>query len=200
MNIPISDFPLTEANTTRLSLVQTTAWSHVINEVAGCGDIGFLHASAETFRKVPGLQVGEEEDVVLAVAVTPGACVEWRGQTEDWLIPYNEVNRDGGPIRTMVRLGNGSLAIEGSRTGILGQVRENLIVAYLFPDCIAAVRYRWNRKLLETLEDLDWVVRFYNSVTDESNSVDMRCINREAILDRAVYGKLLDGGAVELWT
>ncbi|KMZ12181.1 hypothetical protein BHUM_05261 [Candidatus Burkholderia humilis] len=118
--------------------------------------------------------------------------IDWARQTEDWLIPYNATDWDDGPLQTMLRLGTGSLALDYvAASFVLEQIKDSLIVVYVFPDCVASVRYRWHPMLLESLEGLFQSTRFYASIIAESATY-REPAGRSSHCDqlRKVYGSL----------
>src|SRR5689334_17925956 len=113
-----------------VNLVQTNEFDSLLKTAAEHGDVGFFNASAALFARHPGLLVDEE--VVLVTGVTSSVAVAWDEQLQDWLIPFNETDARGGPVRTMLSFGNGPLASESPQIeSMLELVVEWSILSWL---------------------------------------------------------------------
>jgi hypothetical protein len=179
-------------------LVQTEAFSYLLEAVTNIGDIGFFRASSEPFARIPGLLV--DEDAVLAIAVTAGATIPWGDQLQDWVVPFNATDDRNGPVQTMFSLGNGTIAVDFAQfESMLERVKEHLLVAYILPGCVGIARYRWNAKLLGTMNQLYEATQFYESLTGRATGCDSTSnASGYGSVTRAVYGRMRADGSVEL--
>ncbi|OUL70256.1 hypothetical protein [Paraburkholderia hospita] len=177
--------------------MQTTAFSDLVGATAAHADVGYLNVHGEKFARIPGLRIDEE--AMLAVTVTPQVSVAWHDQTEDWLIPFNETDSQDGPVSTRLLLGNGPLAFDFTQcTSTLERVKEHLLVAYVFPDCVGVVRYRWNDRLLDSLNQLHQATTFYESLTEDRPHAVTSASGKGASMS-AIYGRIHVDGTVEMW-
>jgi hypothetical protein len=185
------------AGSAPVTLVQTDALSYLLDAVAEQNDVGFFCAPSESFARIPGLAI--DEDVVLATVVTARASVAWGDQLRDWVIPFNATDARGGPVQTMLSLGNGPLAVDFAHVEtMLERVREHILVAYILPGCVGIARYRWNAQLLGTMNQLYEATKFYESLSGrvmESDSTKNPSICNGAT--RAIYGRMHADGSVE---
>lgn len=193
----VTQEPQQSANMASVKLVQTDAFGYLLEAVAEQNDVGFIRASSEPFARIPGLSI--DEDVALAAVVTARATITWGDQLQDWLIPFNATDGRGGPVQTMLSLGNGALAVDFVHfETMLERVREHLLVAYILPGCVSIAKYRWNAQLLGTMSQLYEATRFYESLTGrvtESKSNENPSICAGAT--RAIYGRMHADGSVE---
>jgi hypothetical protein len=96
-----------------------------------------------------------DEAQCLALIVRPGLGIDWRQQMADWVIPFNELDYVERRADTLLLLGDGPIAIDWTQAaGVLSNAQRAITVLYLFPAAWIAVRYRWNPKLVDVLNEL----------------------------------------------
>jgi hypothetical protein len=199
MNLPnITQATPQSSGAVSVRLVQTEAFSYLLEAVSNIGDIGFIRASSEPFARIPGLLV--DEDAVLTIAVTAGATIPWGDQLQDWVTPFNAVDDQGGPVRTMFSLGNGPIAVDFAQfETLLERVKEHLLVAYILPGCVGVARYRWNARLIGTMNQLYEATQFYESLTARATDRDsISNTSENGGVTRTAYGRMHADGSVEL--
>jgi hypothetical protein len=118
-----------------------------------CGQVccGWLHT-----RALPSsMQSQISETLVLVIAIPESTRFDWVGQTEDWLIPYNETDYVQQHATRLMMLGHGPLAVEMDLAWHAFYGTEgSVFVLYVGGTGTRIVRYSWNEKFLYTLDAL----------------------------------------------
>ncbi|MFM0277738.1 hypothetical protein P0D75_06915 [Paraburkholderia sediminicola] len=101
------------------------------------------------------LQSQVSESVVIAIAIPDAIQVDWVSQTENWLIPHNEIDYVQQHSTRLMMLGNGPVAIEMDLAwhAFFG-TEGSVFVLYVCAAGTLIVRYSWNERLLVTLDAL----------------------------------------------
>ena len=95
------------------------------------------------------------ESIVISLAVPDEIEVDWASQTEDWLIPHNEINYVNKQSTCLMLLGNGPLALEmGLASLAFFGTEGSIYVLYVCAAETRIVRYSWNERLLATVDAL----------------------------------------------
>jgi hypothetical protein len=109
-------------------------------------------------------QYGDEAQS-LALIVGPGVSIDWEQQMADWVIPFNELDYVERRADTLVLLGDGPIAIDWTRAAaLLSTAQRAVTVLYVFPEAWIAVRYRWNPKLVDVLDELARTTQQFHDV------------------------------------
>lgn len=181
----------------RTSLLQTSVLSDLVAATAVHANVGCFNVDGQTVESITNLPI--DEDAMLAVAVTPQIAVAWGDQTADWLIPFNETDSQARPVGTLLQLGNGPMAFDYPQCAhTLERIKEHLLVAYVFADCVGVVRYRWNERLLDSLNQLHQATTLYEMLA-ESRSDEVVPTPVKALHEDVIYGRIHVDGSAEMW-
>ena len=149
----------------------------------------------------PSIAQHSGEAQCLALIVGPGVAIDWQQQMADWVIPFNEVDYVEPRAETLVLLGDGPIAIEWTKTAaLLSNAQRAITVLYTLPNEWVAVRYRWNPKLVDVLDELAMTTQQFHDLEPQERSYGALAASASRGLTDlksvrpSIYGQVTDAG------
>ncbi|MFM0277737.1 hypothetical protein P0D75_06910 [Paraburkholderia sediminicola] len=145
--------------------------------------------------------VGCDETHCMALVFGPSVHINWENQMADWLIPFNELDYVEQRAETLLLIGDGPTAVDWSKISTaLPNSQQALAVLYVFPEAWLMVKYRWNSKLIDVLDELAKTTQQFHDMEShempygQSAAFASRGLTDVDALKPGLYGYLTDGG------